>query len=229
MATIVDQVSQLLKENGYTFSDMMREFGANNTSLVNLSSDLQNKFNQYYDQLISGDCQKHTKGQLLENLTELLFNSELFCVRKNCRTSTNEIDILVDWSEKSRLFSLNSAYPCFGDLVLCECKNYNKPVDVTYIGKFASLLCVTKATIGIMVSWEGITGPKWQNGCGLIKKIALSEKREIIVIDKDDLKEIRNGNSNLLNIVHKKHMALITDIDYQKYIQKHEAEEGLIS
>lgn len=147
-------------------------------------------------------------------------NGDVFCVRKNCRTSTNEVDILVDWSEKSRLFGLNSAYPCFGDLVLCECKNYNKSVGVTYIGKFASLLSVTKAKIGIMVSWEGITGKKWEYGCGLIKKLALAEKREIIVIDKNDLREIRNGNSNLLNIVHKKHLALITDIDYQKYIQK---------
>lgn len=226
MTGIVDQVYDALKENGYTIADFMRELGTTNTSLLNMSSDTQKKFNQCYDMLISGVCDKEEKGKVLENLTAALFNADCFCVRQNCRTSTNEVDLLVEWSEKSRMSCLNLVYPYLGERILCECKNYNKPVGVTYIGKFASLLAVSRTNIGIMVSWEGVTGKKWSDGCGLIKKFALAEKREIIVVDKCDLGKIRDGKENILNIIQKKHLELMTDIDYQRYIQQHEAENN---
>lgn len=50
---------------------------------------------------------------------------------------------------------------------------------------------------------------------------------EILVVDKYDLGHIRNGSSNLLKILYEKHLSLVTDIDYQKYIQSHEAESLL--
>lgn len=227
MAEIVDQVYDMLKEKGYTIADFMQALGAVNTSLLNMSSDTQKMFNKYYDMLISGVCGKKEKGKVLENLTATLFDADCFCVCRNCRTSTNEVDLMVEWSEKSRMSCLNSAYPYLGERILCECKNYNKPVDVTYVGKFASLMAVSRSNVGIMVSWEGVTGERWNYGCGLIKKYALAEKREIIVVDKYDLEKIRHGKENILSIIHKKHIALTTDIDYQKYIRHHEAESQL--
>ena len=80
-----------------------------------------------------------------------------------------------------------------------------------------------------MVSWEGISGRKWSYGSGLIKKLALAEQKNILVIDKNDLKQIRDDTSNLLSILHEKHLSLVTDIDYQKYIHSHEAESLLNS
>ena len=119
---------------------------------------------------------------------------------RNCRTSTNEIDVIVDWSKQARIYGLNSAYPflgciwklsthpdsgsfcgvprhfslkyvsipakkclaqrknpslpvtswvfryTLGELVLCECKNCENSIGVTYIGKFASLLSATSTS-----------------------------------------------------------------------------------
>lgn len=222
-----EQATKLFEENGYSIHDYLREIGAYSSSLMNLSSEAQKKFNSYYDQLIAGVEGKREKGELLEKLTSSLFNSDLFCVLRNCRTSTNEIDVLVDWSKRARTCGLNSAYPFLGELVLCECKNYESRIGVTYIGKFASLLSVAKISTGIMVSWEGISGQKWSYGSGLIKKLALAEQKNILVIDKNDLKQIRDGTSNLLKILYEKHLSLITDIDYHKYIHSHEAESLL--
>lgn len=110
---------------------------------------------------------------------------------------------------------------------MCECKNYENSIGVTYIGKFASLLFATSTSTGIMVSWEGVSGQKWSYGSGLIKKLALAEQKMILVINKYDLKQIRDGSSNLLSILYEKYLSLATDIDYQKYIQSHEAESLL--
>lgn len=223
MNEVFEDVTKLLEENGYSIRDYFREVGVHGSALMDLSSEAQEEFNRYYDQLIVGVTDKQDKGELLERLASSLFNSDLFCIRKNCRTSTNEIDILVDWSTQARIYGLNSSYPFLGELVLCECKNYENSIGVTYIGKFASLLSATRTNTGIMISWEGVTGRNWSYGSGLIKKLALAEQKKILVIDKNDLKLIRNGSSNLLKILYEKHLSLVTDIDYQKYIQSHEA------
>ena len=188
MNEVFEQVTKLIEENGYSIRDYFRETGTYSSSLMNLSSEAQKEFNNYYDQLTIGVAGKREKGELLEKLTSSLFNNDLFCIRRNCRTSTNEIDVLVDWSKQARIYGLNSAYPFLGELVLCECKNYENSIGVTYIGKFASLLSATSTSTGIMVSWEGVSGQKWSYGSGLIKKLALAEQKMILVINKYDLK-----------------------------------------
>lgn len=227
MNEVFEQVTKLIEENGYSIHDYFRETGAYSSSLMNLSSEAQKEFNNYYDQLIIGVAGKREKGELLEKLTSSLFNNDLFCIRRNCRAGTNEIDVLVDWSKQARIYGLNSAYPFLGELALCECKNYENSIGVTYIGKFASLLSATSTSTGIMVSWEGVSGQKWSYGSGLIKKLALAEQKMILVINKYDLKQIRDGSSNLLSILYEKYLSLATDIDYQKHIQSHEAESLL--
>lgn len=229
MIEVFEQATKLIEEHGYSIHDYLYAVEAYGSSILGLSAKAQEAFNCYYDLLIAGVTDNQKKGELLEKLASSLFNNDLFCVRRNCRTSTNEIDILIDWSEKARLLGLNSAYPFLGELILCECKNYKKSIGVTYIGKFASLLSTTRTSTGIMVSWEGVSGQSWSYGSGPIKKLALAEKKNILVIDKHDLEHIRSGSSNLLSILHEKHLSLITDIDYKKYIQSHEAEPLLNS
>ena len=227
MIEVFEQATKLIEEHGYSIRDYICAVGAHNASMLGLSAEAQKEFNCYYDLFTVGVTDSQEKGELLEKLASSLFNSDLFCVRRNCRTSTNEIDALIDWSEKARLFGLNSTFLFLGELFLCECKNYKKSIGVTYIGKFASLLSTTRTSTGIMVSWEGVSGQNWRYGSGLIKKLALAEQKEILVVDKYDLGHIRNGSSNLLKILYEKHLSLVTDIDYQKYIQSHEAESLL--
>lgn len=157
MIEVFEQATKLIEEHGYSIHDYLYAVEAYGSSILGLSAKAQEAFNCYYDLLIAGVTDNQKKGELLEKLASSLFNNDLFCVRRNCRTSTNEIDILIDWSEKARLLGLNSAYPFLGELILCECKNYKKSIGVTYIGKFASLLSTTMffdSKVGIRPSAE---------------------------------------------------------------------------
>ncbi len=227
MGNYSEKTAQFLNDVGLTLGELFAALSKESSSLLNLSQEQQAEFDRYYDKLIKQDYSVHTKGALLEKLSRILFDNLLFEVRSNCTTSTNEIDILVAWSEHARSTAINQGFPCFGDYFLCECKNYSGKVSVTYIGKFASLLESVRSSLGIMISWEGITGRNWNDGVGLVKKLALSDRCKIIVIDKDDLARIHRKEVNIFKLVNDKFIALQSDVDFGQYIQKHEA-EGVI-
>lgn len=227
MGNYSERTAQFLNDVGLNLGELIAALSKESSSLLNLSQEQQTEFDVYYDKLVKRDYSVHTKGALLEKLSRILFDNLLFEVRSNCTTSTNEIDILVAWSEHARLTTINHGFPCFGDYFLCECKNYAGKVSVTYIGKFASLLESVKSPLGIMISWEGITGTNWYDGVGLVKKLALSNRCKIIVIDKDDLARIHRREVNIFKLINDKFIALQSDIDFRQYIQKHEA-EGVI-
>lgn len=69
---------------------------------------------------------------------------------------------------------------------------------------------------------------KWSDSQGFIKKIALSDKKYIIVLDKYDLKKIYNKQESVFSLVYDKYTALKNEIDYSKYILKHEAEDNMM-
>lgn len=231
--TIQAKMESLLSEVGLTLPQLLQELGKNKSTLLNMDEMNLKYFIEIYDKIDKGEYEKTEKGRLLEKLSVILFresSQKLFRVRSNCRTSTNEVDSLIEWTEYARISGLCNAYPCFSDSFICECKNYKGQVDVTYVGKFCSLLAVSDIKLGIMISWEGITGKnKWDAAKGLVKKIALREKIYIIVLDKDDLREIYENKNNIFSLIHEKYLALKTDIDYTKYIQKHGAENQLTS
>lgn len=227
MPNLTERTKEFLHREGLTISEFFATLGEENSTLLNFSKEQQEEYDQLYDQLVNQNYTVHTKGALLETLSQILFDNSLFEVRGNCKTCTNEIDILITWSERARVATLNQSYPCFGDHFLCECKNYKSKVDVTYIGKFASLLESSSSLLGIMISWEGITGSKWDFGVGLVKKLALSNRCKIIVIDKEDLGRIRRKEVNIFKLIQDKVQALQTDIDFSKYIIPHEAEGKL--
>lgn len=113
---------------------------------------------------------------------------------------------------------IDDRYECF----LGECKNYDKKVSVTYVGKFCSLMLTNQIKLGIMFSYHGISGKNWNAGQGLIKKFYLhkenlKERYCIIDFNKEDFKSILNGD-NFLNIVEKKMECLQFDTDYTRYL-----------
>lgn len=225
MENYAERAEQVLSEGGLNLGEFIALLANKSSKLLNLSQEQQAEFDLYYEKLIKKDYTAQTKGKLLEKLSCILFHNCLFEIRNNCTTSTNEIDILVAWSENEQITGINRSFPCFGDYFLCECKNYSSKVGVTYIGKFASLLESAKSSLGIMISWEGITGSNWADGVGLVKKLALSGCCNIIVIDKEDLGRIYRKEVNILKIVNDKFIALRTDVDFKQFIQKHEAED----
>jgi hypothetical protein len=225
-------VEQVISQSGYTLADLIREYSRYNSSLLMMSDDSQKTFKELYECIDNRDLSRGEKGKKLEELSTLLFQKSvenLFDVYRNSRTSTNEIDLLIRWTEQARLSGVSNSFPCFGESFLCECKNYNGAVSVTYVGKFSSLMSVTNVDFGIMISWDGVTGrSKWSDSLGLIKKIALRENRYIIILDKMDLKKIYERKASIFSIVYDKYTALKTEIDYNKYINKHEAEDIMI-
>lgn len=228
---IQHKTEAFLNDIGMTLPQLFQYLGKSHSSLLNLDDISQEKFVEIYNEIDKENCDKSNKGKLLEDLVGLLFqegSGRLFNTRRNCRTSTNEIDLLLEWTEEARTLGLNTMYPCLGDSFICECKNYDGRVGVTFVGKFCSLLDVTDTPLGVMVAWDGITGQgKWDASKGLVKKVALKQKKYVVVLDKDDLRSIRDKKTNIFSLIHEKYIALKNDIDYAKYIQSHEAEAKL--
>ncbi len=224
----VEEIEDFLTDKGLTPYQLIYMLGKNNSSVLNLNQEDQCQFQQLYTEISNGCQDAGTKGKKLEKLISLLFENptgSFFECRRNCRTSSNEIDLLLTWNENARMTNITAAFPCFGDTFLCECKNYDGKVDVTYVGKFYSLLSLADVKLGILIAWDGVTGRGgWDSAKGLIKKIALKEGIFIIVIDKDDLKEINEGKRHIYSLIYDKHTALRNDIDFSKYVSRHPAE-----
>ena len=226
------KIERAVSQSGYTLAEFIRESGRRNSTLLMMSDECIKEYQNLYMDIDNGGLSKREKGKKLEELAELLFKRSIenvLDVYKNCRTSTNEIDLLVRWTENAQSAGLNTSFPFTGEIFLCECKNYEGAVSVTYVGKFSSLMSVTESNFGVMISWDGVTGRgKWADSNGLIKKIALREKRYIVVLDKIDVRERYEKIKSLFSLLYDKYIALKTETDYDKYIQKHEAERSLM-
>lgn len=231
--SLTQKTENFLGSIGMTLPELLQNLGKEKSSLLNLKDDEQKQFSKIYYKIETEDCENSEKGKLLENLVALLFqksSSSLFHTGRNYQTSTNDLDLFLKWTEQARLLGINAAYPCFGDSFICECKNYKDKVDVTYVGKFASLLIAAETKLGIMATWNGVTGrSKWSDAQGLIKKIALRQNIYIIVLDKNDFKRICDKKDNIFSIIDEKYTSLKNDIDYNVYIKKHETENILLS
>lgn len=229
--TIVKDTELFLDERGMNLSQLVITLGKHNSTVLQLDDEHHQAYCKIYTKIEKKNYKDKDKGKLLEELTYILFHNGypgLLECRRNCRTSTNEIDLLINWTEEARMAGINNAFSCLGDIFLCECKNYEGKVDVTYVGKFCYLLRVCNSTVGIMIAWEGITARgSWSDAKGLIKKNVLKDEKYIIVIDKQDLKRIYERKTNIFSIIYDKYISLKNEIDYDKYIVKHEAEDLL--
>lgn len=223
-----EKIESILTKEGLSAGDFIAYSGEKKSRLLNLNRMNLDRILEYYYGIENNIYSQNEKGKQLEDLANILFYEgypSIFECKRNCRTSTNEIDLLVSWNSYARLNQLSRAFPCFGDSFLCECKNYNGKIGVTYIGKFYSLLRAANLSLGIFISWHGITGKGWKDAEGLVKKIALKDQIYIIVIDKGAILELGEGRNNIFNLINDKYQALKNDIDYSQYIIKHECED----
>ena len=205
-----DKICELSTEQKKHYTNLLNEFEMLNQSTA---KNLHNK-----------------KGKALEKLVNYLFkiSGHLFKVQQNLRTSTNEIDDLITLTPTGRILLAQGLINKRLEIFLGECKNYNKSLSVTYVGKFCSLLLTNNIHLGILFSYHGISGSNWNNAAGLIKKFYLHKEKEeerfcIINFSIDDFKSILKGN-NLLNIIDKQLETLRIDTNYAMYLSKHPAE-----
>ncbi|MBS6644529.1 MAG: hypothetical protein KH366_13200 [Clostridiaceae bacterium] len=175
---------------------------------------------------INKDNDNAIKGKALEDLVVTLFKSTggYFRIYKNLKNNTNELDVLVCYTDKAK--SLSSKLDPRYSKLLCECKNYNTTVKVTYVGKFCHLMQCTSNNIGIFFSYYGLAGKNWGSSVGLTKKIYLMrEKKEdklyILDFKLKDFDDILNGKS-IFQILDDKCLELELGLDdIMKYIVKH--------
>lgn len=232
------ELEEYMCQNNITLEGYFKHLGKRNTSLLNLSDDAYREYAKYFEEL-RDDVNEYDnsgkylltsqqRGALLEKMAGVLFfdGNAMFNKAINCRTVTNEIDILVSWNKIALQMGIDRAYEFMGKSFLCECKNYTGDVNVTYIGKFFSLMKVSNVKFGILFSRKGMSGKNiWVHGKGLARKIALSERIYIIDITWNDFEKIYNKETNIFNLINDKCNAMKNDINYDEYVLKHEMED----
>lgn len=225
----LNRIADDMNSKGLLFSDLFQILKDQNSAALNFTDAAFKRFASVYDKLDSGEVASNKKGKLLEDLIAVLFEEgypAMFEVRRNQRTSSNEIDLLINWSQSANGHEMQLLEKDLGSSFLVECKNYESRVGVTYLGKFVSLMGYTKTKLGVFVAWNGITGSNnsWNDAVGLVKKIALAEEKYILVLSKKDLLKIRQKQTNIFTLLEDKYRALKNDISYENYIQDHEIE-----
>lgn len=157
------------------------------------------------------------KGSTFEELIKEIFMlKNIYEIKKNIRTSTNEIDLLIMPTSHSNMITKN-LYPQIPlTSIILECKNYKQNLGVTWVGKFASLLSHSSLEIGFLVSLKPLAGRgKWDSAKGLVKKVSLRENIRILHFTLDDFLNLEGDN--LLEIIMRKINSLDLDIDYPKF------------
>lgn len=172
------------------------------------------------------------KGDRLENLVSFLIQKSFFFeIYRNVHTGTNEIDEVIILSEKGRqaLHQFDLSRDILGiesDIALGECKNYESTLNVTYVGKFYSLLVSTNVSFGIIFTQKGLTGNEneFHDAYGLTKVLRIIEKyqnnRDMIILTftLEDYEKIANGES-FFNLIKAKKLALRLSSEYNSFLK----------
>lgn len=173
-----------------------------------------------------------SKGDRLENLVSFIIKkSYFFDIYRNVHTGTNEIDevIILSTAGKQALCTYNIARDLLeinSDIALGECKNYNSTLDVTYVGKFYSLLVSTDVPFGIIFTQKGLSGneDEYHDSYGLVKVLRIIEKYtngrdlNILTFTLDDYEKLENGVS-FYELVKAKKIALRLSSNYDSFIK----------
>ena len=188
----------------------------------------------YFKLVNGGEYSNEVKGTALEDLVSylLMISGNIFTVVRNVKTHTNEIDQIVELNAKGKVLYSYGLLPKRFNHFLGECKNHRRKIDVSYIGKFYSLLLSTAENTGILFSYYGITGRNWSDGNGLIRKIYLQkeddEKRTAIIdFALNDFQRIADGE-NFIDIIDNKLKSLKYDTSVDQFISAHPAEGQLL-
>lgn len=172
------------------------------------------------------------KGDRLENLVSFLIQkSYFFEIYRNIHTGTNEIDEVIILSERGKqaLHEFNLARDILeieSDIALGECKNYASTLNVTYVGKFYSLLVSTDVPFGIIFTQKGLTGNEneFHDAYGLTKVLRIIEKYQnnremfILTFTLEDYEQIANGKS-FFDLIKAKKIALRLSSDYHIFLK----------
>ena len=114
-------------------------------------------------------------------------------------------------------------------MVLGECKNYASTLDVTYVGKFYSLLVSTDVPFGIIFTQKGLTGNEneFHDAYGLTKVLRIIEKYQnskemfILTFTLEDYDQIADGKS-FFDLIKAKKIALRLSSEYNSFLKDYQ-------
>lgn len=170
------------------------------------------------------------KGKLLEHIANTVINiNNLYESFTNIRCASNEIDILA--IPASNCWMCYELLPDFmKDNIIIECKNYNKNIPVTWVGKLYSLIRYKNVKSAILFSYKPLSGSSpWEDAKGLANKLFLRDQTIIINITVSEVESIINGTSeycNIIELINNKVNEIQFQTDIEKDISKHPAEIG---
>lgn len=176
----------------------------------------------------------YQKGKLFEDMVEaLLLSTKIFKTIKNKHTSSNEFDILVALNTNGKILRAKKIIPSWiPDKFLIECKNHKDPVNVGLVGKFYSLMEVSKINLGIFISKEGVTGKNskhWDDAMAFINKINLkysesSNPKVLLDFCINDLEKAVKSNINIIEAIETRKNQIDLDISggLMEWINPHE-------
>ena len=226
----VNEALAFIEQKGLYLGQLLKAQNGKLSSLLALTELEKEKLNELIKAAKTA-IGNDEKGKSLEELLKYLisYQGNMFDVKTNLRTSTNEIDLLVNWSCAAKSQKLDEAYDFIQDGIICECKNHKDNIGVTYIGKFISLVLSSQKNVGIFFSAKGVAGrDSWNDSNGLIRKVALAKQIYILDVSISDIEGIALGTDNFLNVIKNKYESLQNDVKYESYISKHDNEDKLL-
>lgn len=197
---------------------------------IHMTESNYNKLHQMIDEVTKSSATSKAKGTKFEDVIAfLLDNIDIFNVYQNIRSSTNEMDLVIELTDIGKSLFHDSLIDLKGERFIIECKNYDKKIDVTWVGKFYSLINTSNTRLGILISNKGFKGRgKWDSAKGLAKKFYYAKEKsdEKIYILDITLKELLKLGPNLAfsDLVLAKINELELDTKYEHFIDKHDAE-----
>lgn len=98
----VSDAVQILQDNDVDLKTFIHLVGMQNAAVMQMRDEDQQEFCKWFDTIDSSRSDRKHKGKNLETLADILFRKAgkgLFTTRHNIRTSSNEIDLPVSWTE----------------------------------------------------------------------------------------------------------------------------------
>jgi hypothetical protein len=162
-----------------------------------LYSPTQKQFKELEDLYNLAFNSKHantkSKGDAFEDLCRMLFNCCNCFKAANLRTRTNQVDCYV----RSYFRFSKDLIDTENYSIYVECKNENKTPGVGYFNKLHSILVMSSAKHGIIMSRKKAS----KNYLSDAQMVYLYSKVVIINIDKDDIYDIIFRRKNFLEVI----------------------------
>lgn len=110
---------------------------------------------------------------------------------QNLQTKTGEIDIILEYNGFDGL----NFFDYYSRFILVECKNTADPVPAKEVGYFRSKLRDSNVDLGLLISWNGVTGEKSERHGERAASQSSLDDPLLLILTSRDLYSILDGKS----------------------------------